>query len=151
MFFNYISLLTIPRHTSYRYGEPFHISYFIFKIMFTTLAIIIVIIAALLMIAVLIQNPKGGGLSDTFGGGSTQMFGVKKTTDVLEQLTWGLAIAITVLSLTGHLLVDKNNGTDIQSVNAERAATKNIPTPAAAPATAPPAGTPATTPPPANK
>ncbi|HAS46348.1 MAG TPA: preprotein translocase subunit SecG, partial [Microscillaceae bacterium] len=54
----------------------------------------------LLVLVVLAQNSKGGGLNSTFGGGgSNQMIGVKKTTDLLERITWGLAIALFVLTL----------------------------------------------------
>jgi len=54
----------------------------------------------LLVLVVLAQNSKGGGLSNQFGGsGASNLIGVKKTGDVLERLTWGLAIAIMVFSL----------------------------------------------------
>ncbi len=51
----------------------------------TTLFIALIIIASVLLGAiVLIQNPKGGGLSGTIAGFSNQFMGVKQTTDVLE-------------------------------------------------------------------
>lgn len=54
----------------------------------------------LLVLVVLAQNSKGGGLSNQFGGsGASNLIGVKKTGDVLERLTWGLAIAIMVFTL----------------------------------------------------
>ena len=60
---------------------------------------IILFVAILLVLVILAQNSKGGGLSSQFGGsGASSMIGVKKTTDLLEKLTWGLAI--TMLSLT---------------------------------------------------
>jgi preprotein translocase subunit SecG len=63
------------------------------------LVFVIVIIAAALILGliVLIQNPKGGGLSGTFGGFSNQLMGVKQTTDVLEKGTWVLAITLAFL------------------------------------------------------
>lgn len=67
--------------------------------MFTLLIILSIIVAAFLVLIVLIQNPKGGGLSQFTGGSSTQLFGVKKTGDLLEQLTWGFAGAITIFAL----------------------------------------------------
>ncbi len=69
--------------------------------MWYTLFIIFAIISAvLLVLVVLAQNSKGGGLSSQFGGsGASNLIGVKKTGDVLERLTWGLAIAIMVFSL----------------------------------------------------
>lgn len=65
----------------------------------TILISILVILASLLLVlVVLIQNPKGGGLSSAFGSAS-QFGGVRKTTDFLEKATWGLAIAILALSI----------------------------------------------------
>lgn len=70
---------------------------------------LIVIICLLLVLVVLAQNSKGGGLSSQFGGGgASQMIGVKRTSDLLEKVTWGLAIALLALSLvTNVLLVDR--------------------------------------------
>ena len=63
------------------------------------LFLILIIIAALLMIGiVLIQESKGGGLSSNFSAGN-QLAGVRKTTDFIEKATWGLAIAMVVLSI----------------------------------------------------
>lgn len=68
--------------------------------MYNLLIILIIVVAVLLVLVVLAQNSKGGGLNSTFGGGgSNQMIGVKKTTDLLERITWGLAIALFVLTL----------------------------------------------------
>ena len=47
---------------------------------------------------VLIQESKGGGLASNFSS-SNQIMGVRKTTDVIEKTTWGLAIAMVVLSV----------------------------------------------------
>ena len=47
---------------------------------------------------VLIQESKGGGLASGFSS-SNQIMGVRKTTDVIEKTTWGLAIAMVVLSV----------------------------------------------------
>lgn len=105
--------------------------------MFNILIVLAMIIAVLLILVVLIQNPKGGGLSSEFGGTSNQMFGVKKTGDLLEQITWGFAATIMVICLVSRFFGDvSDNG--INSVNIEKAATKAIPTaPAPAPAPAP--------------
>lgn len=65
----------------------------------STLITILIIAASILMVlVVLVQNPKGGGLSSTFGS-ATQFGGVRKTTDILEKATWGLAIVILALSI----------------------------------------------------
>lgn len=64
-----------------------------------TLFVIFILIAAVLMIGiVLIQESKGGGLSSSFAS-YNQIGGVRKTTDFIEKTTWGLAIAMVVISI----------------------------------------------------
>ena len=105
--------------------------------MVTTVIILICILTVLLILIVLIQNSKGGGLTGEFGGlGSNQLMGVKKTTDLLEQITWGLGIGIMVLSLTTYILIDRNQVSGINSANVDRAQTQTLPG-AAAPTGAP--------------
>jgi preprotein translocase subunit SecG len=71
----------------------------------SALTILIAFIGILLMIAVLIQNPKGGGVDSTFGGAqANQMFGAAKSSDFIEKLTWGLAAALFVLCLVAAVL-----------------------------------------------
>ena len=65
----------------------------------------------------MVQNPKSGGLSSSFGGGG-QMGGVQKTTDFLEKTTWVLGGTLILLilfstfsfngSTGGSKLVDEN-------------------------------------------
>jgi len=87
------------------------------------LLILILVAAVLLILVVLAQNPKGGGLSSQFGGsGASNIIGVKKTTDLLEKLTWGFAIAIVVLSLASKPLMNTQSNTEQVSPNLERAA-----------------------------
>lgn len=84
--------------------------------------IVLIVIASLLMIGVvLIQESKGGGLSSQFSS-SNSIMGVRKTTDVVEKLTWGLAIALVVISVA-CAYVTPNTTTD-QSVM-EQSATQN--------------------------
>lgn len=79
--------------------------------MFTTLIVLILLICVLLVLVVLIQNPKGGGLTSQFtGAGSSQLFGVKKTGDLLEQLTWGFAAVIAVLALSSVFFLESPTG-----------------------------------------
>ena len=63
----------------------------------------------------MVQNPKGGGLSSTFGGGQQQIGGVKSTTDFLDKSTWALAIIILVLILISNvtLMNDSDNSDSI--------------------------------------
>jgi len=68
--------------------------------MYTLFVGLAIFSSVLLVLVVLAQNSKGGGLSNQFGGsGASNLIGVKKTGDLLERLTWGLAIAIMVFSL----------------------------------------------------
>ena len=54
----------------------------------------------------MVQNPKGGGLSSSFGGGGTQQLGgVKKTGDFLDKSTWTLATLLLVLILASNFAV----------------------------------------------
>ena len=60
--------------------------------------VLIVIVAVLMCLIVLIQNSKGGGLASSFAS-SNQIMGVRKTTDFIEKLTWGLAGFMVVVSI----------------------------------------------------
>lgn len=71
---------------------------------------IIILSSIILGVIVLIQNPKGGGLSSSLGGFSNQLMGVKQTTDVLEKGTWLFAAIIGVLCLTSTLFIPKAGG-----------------------------------------
>lgn len=96
--------------------------------MVTATIVIICILTVLLILIVLIQNSKGGGLAGEFGGlGSNQLMGVKKTTDLLEQITWGLGVGIMVLSLASYIMIDRNQVTGINSANVDRAQTQTLP------------------------
>jgi len=48
------------------------------------------------MLIILVQNPKGGGLASNFSQGN-QLFGVEKTTNVVEKITWGGALLLVVI------------------------------------------------------
>ncbi|MBQ9469596.1 MAG: preprotein translocase subunit SecG [Bacteroidales bacterium] len=58
---------------------------------------LIIAVSLLLILVVLVQNPKGGGLSSTFAG-ANQVMGVRKTADFFEKASWTLAIVLVVLS-----------------------------------------------------
>ena len=76
--------------------------------MYVTISIIILIACVLLSLIILVQNPKGGGLNASLGGVSNQVFGAKRSTDLVEKVTWYMAIAIVGLSLLSSAFV----GTD---------------------------------------
>ena len=108
----------------------------------TTILVLMIIAAVLLIVVILIQNPKGGGLSGEFGGATSQMFGVQRSGDIMEKLTWGFFAFIIVGALTTGLLVSSGDQTATKSaLDVEQAQTAPLP---AAPA---PGGLPAATPP----
>ena len=60
----------------------------------------------------MVQNPKGGGLSSSFGGSAQQMGGVQKTSDFLDRSTWILAGLLLILILLSNISLD--TGSTIQ-------------------------------------
>lgn len=81
--------------------------------MLAVLTVLIAVVGVFLMAAVLIQNPKGGGVDATFGGNqANQMFGAAKSADFIEKLTWYLAIALFVLCIVTTLLVGNAGGAE---------------------------------------
>jgi preprotein translocase subunit SecG len=85
--------------------------------MYILLVIVAIIVCVLLGFIVLIQNPKGGGLSSNFSA-SSQLMGVQKTGDFLEKGTWVLAITLMVLSLAINVTAKSGSAKD-DSVNKE--------------------------------
>ena len=69
--------------------------------------ILIILSSVILGLIVLVQNPKGGGLSGSLGGFSNQLMGVKQTTDVLEKGTWVFAAIVAVLCLLSPAFIPK--------------------------------------------
>ena len=100
--------------------------------MYVALTILILLICVLLGVIVLIQNPKGGGLSSTFGQAGNQLLGFQRSTDIVEKWTWGLLIALFSLTLMTSAFVDRGGvaqPTGVQGADPSRVFT----TPAAAP------------------
>lgn len=67
--------------------------------------ILIIVASAILGFVILVQNPKGGGLSGSIAGFNNQFMGVKQTTDVLEKGTWLFAAIIAILCLISTLFL----------------------------------------------
>jgi preprotein translocase subunit SecG len=86
--------------------------------LYIVVSILVLIVCVLLILVVLVQNPKGGGLSSAFGA-SNQFMGVRKTTDFLEKATWTLAIVLLVLSISSVFIIPRNQTISTQS-EAER-------------------------------
>jgi preprotein translocase subunit SecG len=104
--------------------------------------ILLVIAAVALGFVVLVQNPKGGGLSDNVAGVSNQLMGVKQTTDVLEKGTWIFAGLIGLLALCSVFFFRGKSSLSSDATNAINKVSTTAPaakqaTPAAAPAQTP--------------
>ena len=67
--------------------------------MIPILTILILLACVILAFFILIQNPKGGGLTGSFGAMSSQVMGVKQSTDVMEKGTW------TMIGIIGGLCI----------------------------------------------
>ncbi len=97
--------------------------------------IFIIIACVMLVLVVLSQNPKGGGLSSTFGGSGTQMFGVQKTNDFMDKATWTLGGIIVVLSIFASVMIAKptayNSGSRAPQKTSQPANTQQPATPEA--------------------
>ncbi len=113
--------------------------------MYLILVILAIVVCVFLGLIVLIQNPKGGGLTSNFSS-SSQLMGVQKTGDFLEKGTWVLAIALMVLSLAINISVKNGTG---KAEDADTQHTIETASKATAPTSAAPVTLPAT--PPAKK
>ena len=101
---------------------------------FTGFLIAITIVCFLLILAIMVQNPKGGGLSSSFGG-SQQIGGVQKTTDFLDKSTWYLGIALIVLIFLSTLSFDNGGVNGPKIINESEITTPTtLPSAATAPA-----------------
>lgn len=74
--------------------------------MYTFIVVLLIIVSIVLALLVLVQNSKGGGLASGLNA-SNQVMGVRKTTDILEKLTWGFAVTLIVLALAGNFALPK--------------------------------------------
>ncbi|GDX41733.1 MAG: preprotein translocase subunit SecG [Bacteroidota bacterium] len=108
------------------------------------LFVILIVVAALFLgFFVLVQNPKGGGLSGNIAGFSTQFMGVKQTTDVLERGTWIFGAVVALLCLFSVFFIQGSGSS--QSDRAKEASGLTVPT-QASPSPAATLPTPAPTP-----
>ncbi len=90
------------------------------------LFILIVIVCLILGLIILVQNPKGGGLSGTLAGFNNQFMGVKQTNDVLEKGTWIFVSALAILCIISVLFVSNvstSGSKTLQEIN-----TSTVPT-----------------------
>lgn len=78
--------------------------------MLVLFGVLIIIASVILGLIVLIQNPKGGGLSGSLSGIGSQLMGVKQSTDVLEKGTWVFAAIVGILCLVSPAFIPKEGG-----------------------------------------
>jgi preprotein translocase subunit SecG len=113
---------------------------------FSIFLVLITIVCFLLIVVIMVQNPKGGGLSSSVGG-SQMLGGVQKTTDFLDKSTWTLAAILIALVLLSTLSFVGNSDEKIIDTETAAPATPKDTKPAAMPTTAPATTTtPTTTP-----
>jgi preprotein translocase subunit SecG len=96
---------------------------------FSIFLVLITIVCFLLVVVIMVQNPKGGGLSSSLGG-STQIGGVQKTTDFLDKSTWTLGGILILLILLSSLSFDGSLETDSKIIDKTESVTPKAATPA---------------------
>lgn len=114
---------------------------------FAIFLVLITIVCFLLILVIMVQNPKGGGLSSSLGG-SQMMGGVQKTTDFLDKSTWvlgGILIALILFSTLSFPAMMGANESKITN-NLDAAPAVSAPAPTAPATDATPAAEPTATP-----
>lgn len=69
--------------------------------------ILILILCFVLGFFVLVQKPKGSGLSGSFGSLGAQVMGVQKSGDTFEKGTWILMTVIAALCIASTMFIPK--------------------------------------------
>lgn len=116
--------------------------------MYVFLSILIVLASIAIVFVITIQNSKGGGLASGFAA-SNNVMGVRRTTDLIEKITWGLAIAIALLAIISVKWAPRNTSAQSESVVLDQVDQATLPV---APVAAKPfSDTPATTEAPAEQ
>lgn len=85
--------------------------------MLALFGVLIIIASIVLGLIVLIQNPKGGGLSGSLSGFGNQLMGVKQSTDVLEKGTWIFAAIVGLLCLASPAFIPKDGSSSTANDN----------------------------------
>ena len=95
--------------------------------MFTFLTILIIVVCLFIILIVLIQNPKGGGLSGGIGSAASNVIGVQSAGHVMEKTTWGSAIALLALCVMTAFVVPKVGSKEQVKTLTEGAAKSTVP------------------------
>ncbi len=96
--------------------------------MYIFLSILIVLISIVLVFVVTIQNSKGGGLAAGFSS-TNNVMGVRRTTDLIEKITWGLAIAVAVIAILAVKWAPRTVSNEPKSVIVDYVDQATIPAP----------------------
>jgi preprotein translocase subunit SecG len=78
----------------------------------------------------MVQNPKGGGLDGSFGGGGGQLGGVQSTNKFLDTATWTLAISLFALILLSNFAIPRervNSDTNLKETISDVEVKKDAP------------------------
>ena len=76
--------------------------------MFILQVALAIITSILLILVVFVQSSKKEALSSSWSSiGASQLLGIQKSGDLLEQITWGLMISLFTLSLTTAVFLQK--------------------------------------------
>jgi len=82
--------------------------------------IIFLVIAVVLSAIILMQAGKGHGLAGIFGGDNMQSMLGPKAADVLEKVTWGVAIVFFIFTIVLSLMVTQDKGSVLDKVSVSR-------------------------------
>ena len=94
---------------------------------FSIFITLIIIVSFSLVPVIMVQNPKGGGLSSSFGGGGQQIGGVQNTTNFLDRSTWVLATLLLVLILLSNSMISRPGTVEDSSLLSDEALEEVIP------------------------
>jgi preprotein translocase subunit SecG len=84
----------------------------------TVLFLILIVLASVILgFIILVQNPKGGGLSGSIAGFNNQFMGVKQTNDILEKGTWIFSIVIVLLCIFSTFFMTGSTSNDNDILN----------------------------------
>lgn len=104
--------------------------------MLYVLIILAIIVCILLGFLILIQEPKGGGLTSGFAG-SNNIMGVQRTGDFLEKGTWTLIISLMVIALLINVAIPKGTERNKEAEEIQKQINKGTPTMPATPSAIP--------------
>ncbi len=88
--------------------------------MYNFFTIIFLVIAVLLSGIILMQAGKGHGLAGIFGGDNMQSMLGPKAADVLEKITWGVAVVFFLFTIVLSLMVSQDKGSVLDKIPLSR-------------------------------